>query len=61
MKKYFAILIIVCLGISVYISSLGNPFIWDDQLLIVKNDTIKSFSNISNIFTSFLNYDKKVD
>jgi len=61
MKKYFsilAILIIVGLGILVYANSLGNPFIWDDQVLIVKNDIIKDFANLPKVFTSALISDK---
>lgn len=45
-------MLILSLGLIVYSSSFGNPFIWDDETLIIKNSYIRSWENLSKIFTS---------
>jgi len=51
-KDFKAILIIFSLGLIVYSYSLPNPFIWDDEILIVRNTYIRNWQNLNNIFTS---------
>lgn len=46
------ILIIVLTGFAVYFNSLFNGFVWDDEEQIVNNPTIRSFANLSQIFSS---------
>ncbi len=47
-----AVLLILGLGIAVYSYSFPNPFIWDDEILIVRNPYIRSWQNLVNIFTT---------
>ncbi|MFH0855051.1 MAG: tetratricopeptide repeat protein [Candidatus Omnitrophota bacterium] len=47
-------LIIACSCAFFYSNSLHNPFIWDDDALIVKNPIIRSWSNLPKAFTSDL-------
>jgi len=46
-----SVAIIIILGFSVYINSIGGQFIWDDELLVRDNPYIKSPSNVVKIFT----------
>jgi len=48
-KSYYLILIII--GLIAYFNSFYNSFVWDDEILIVGNEYIKSFKNIFKIFT----------
>lgn len=48
-KSYYLILIII--GLLTYFNSFYNSFVWDDEILIVGNEYIKSFKNIFKIFT----------
>lgn len=45
-----SILLIIVLGSLVYANCIHNPFIWDDTLLIVPNDSIKNWSSIGKLF-----------
>lgn len=45
------IILIIALGFTVYFNSLGGEYIYDDGDLIKNNLYIKSWSNISKIFT----------
>ncbi|MFA5177153.1 MAG: tetratricopeptide repeat protein [Candidatus Omnitrophota bacterium] len=59
MKVKASLLVLVfCLiaGVCVifYSNSLGNPFIWDDEALIVRNPSIRSWQNLPSAFTSDL-------
>jgi protein O-mannosyl-transferase len=46
------LLIILCF--AAYANSLSGSFVWDDQLQIVRNDTIRSFANVPHVFSSTL-------
>jgi len=46
-----AIILIIALTSLVYANSLFNSFVWDDYLVIVDNDFIKSWKNFPLIFT----------
>jgi len=48
---YFAVFVIIFLGIAVYANSLKGDFVWDDEDFVVKNDYIKSLKNIPLFFT----------
>ncbi len=52
LKNLKAILLIISVGFIVYSSSFSNPFIWDDEALIVNNSYIRSWQNTARIFTS---------
>ena len=49
-KIWMSVALIVVLGFAVYISSLSGEFLWDDEYLIVKNENIRSFSNLGHVF-----------
>jgi len=51
-KNYLFIFIIVSLGIVIYSNSLGNDFVWDDNLYVVTNNYIRSLKFIPLYFTS---------
>jgi len=40
----------------VYVNTLGNNFIWDDEYLILNNSQIKSFSHFWNIFKTYVGF-----
>ncbi len=52
--SWIAVGLIVILGIIVYANSFSNPFIWDDENLIVTNPYIKNIRLIKNLFTKDL-------
>ena len=56
MKKipWLAVGLIIVIGVSVYANSFQNPFIWDDQNLIVTNPYIKDIRLVKNLFTKDL-------
>ena len=51
MKKKFIILLII-FGLIIYLNSLFNGFVWDDEETIVNNQTIRSIKNIPSFFTN---------
>ncbi|MBN2097573.1 MAG: tetratricopeptide repeat protein [Candidatus Omnitrophica bacterium] len=55
-KTSLALGLILILGFLAYANSLDNPFIWDDQNLIVANPYIKDIRLIKNLFTKDLGY-----
>jgi protein O-mannosyl-transferase len=46
--------ILAIVGFAVYGNSLGNSFVWDDELLVTGNLSIRSFSNIPGFFSAGL-------
>lgn len=53
MKRYLPILILISIilaGIIPYINSLNNPFIWDEEEIIVKNPIIKEWRYLPFLF-----------
>lgn len=44
------VLVIVCLSQFVYLNSLSNQFVYDDEFTIVTNYFIKTWSNLSSFF-----------
>lgn len=54
-KKYILVfLLLAAVCFLAYFNSLSNPFIWDDEALIVKNTLIRSLQNLPLSFTSDL-------
>jgi tetratricopeptide (TPR) repeat protein len=49
---HFALLAVLCL--VVYANSLTGEFVWDDNVQIVRNESIRSLENIPRMFTSSL-------
>ena len=64
MKKFMAknifnssipsIVLLVIIGFAVYGNSLGNSFVWDDELLVTGNLSIRSLANIPGLFSTDL-------
>jgi len=54
MKRIIPIVLIILLGLICYFNMLRAEFVWDDFMLIVSNNSIKSFNNIGSIFISEL-------
>lgn len=50
-KIFLQGMIIFIVAFFVYLNSLKNGFIYDDELLILYNPSVKSYSNIPEIFT----------
>ncbi|MBL7157530.1 MAG: tetratricopeptide repeat protein [Candidatus Omnitrophica bacterium] len=48
--------IIFLVTFLVYLNTLGNDFIWDDEYLILNNSQIKSFSHFFNVFKTYVGY-----
>jgi tetratricopeptide (TPR) repeat protein len=46
-----SIILIIVLGFAVYSNSLNGKFVWDDKVLVRDNPYIRSFSNITDVFT----------
>lgn len=52
-KKNLFFYLILFLAVAIcYYNSFQVPFIWDDEVMIVQNDLIKSLNNIPSIFLS---------
>ncbi|HEC70151.1 MAG TPA: hypothetical protein ENI31_07720, partial [Candidatus Omnitrophica bacterium] len=54
-KKYFsfhnlAVFLLIVITFVVYFGSLKNEFVWDDFLVIVNNNFIKSWNNFCQLF-----------
>jgi len=45
-----AVFIIILAGLIVYFNTFDNDFIWDDDLLVIRNEYIRSFRHIIDIF-----------
>jgi len=55
MKRYLGFLILVSIvlaGVIPYINSLNNPFIWDEEEIIVGNPIIKDWKLLPHLFTT---------
>ncbi|MDD5465433.1 MAG: tetratricopeptide repeat protein [Candidatus Omnitrophica bacterium] len=52
--KFFVFILITAVCFLAYFNSLSNPFIWDDQALVVKNTLIRSARNLPLSFTNDL-------
>ncbi|RKY32177.1 MAG: hypothetical protein DRP74_03205 [Candidatus Omnitrophota bacterium] len=48
--KKFPYLFLFSVGLLIYLNSFFNYFLWDDELLIVKNGYIRSWTNIFKVF-----------
>lgn len=48
------IILIVAFGVIIYANALTNSFVWDDELLITGNSSIRSLRNLPRIFTTEL-------
>ena len=47
----FSVILIMILGFAAYGNSLNNPFFWDDDFLITKNEYIKDWKHLPQIFS----------
>jgi len=47
----FSMLLITLSGFLVYANSINGKFLWDDEILIQENKEIRSWDNVSRIFT----------
>ena len=52
MKKKILLVIPILLTFAVYFNSLEGDFVWDDQTIVIRNDAVKSFANISYVFSN---------
>ncbi len=53
MKKHLGLLVVVSIALAViipYFNSLQNPFIWDEEEIIVKNPIIKDWQYLPYLF-----------
>lgn len=50
-STFWIIVLIVIVTSLIYIKSLTNPFVFDDNLVIVKNDFVKSWKNFPLLFS----------
>lgn len=50
--NFLAIILIVFLGSAVYVNSLGNGFVYDDELVIVENPFLNKLENVKYFFGS---------
>lgn len=50
MGKQRVILLVSLLGIGLYANTFVNSFVWDDELLIIRNEYIKDWSHFPEIF-----------
>jgi len=53
-KSWLAVGLIIILGVIAYANSFSNPFMWDDENLIVANPYIKNIQLVKNLFTKDL-------
>ena len=53
-SNLFLVVILAIVGFAVYGNSLGNSFVWDDELLVTGNLSIRSLRNIPELFSSGL-------
>ncbi|NQU95737.1 MAG: tetratricopeptide repeat protein [Candidatus Omnitrophica bacterium] len=51
-NKKLLVLLLALLTFSVYANAIQGTFVWDDQTLVVQNESIKSFENIPYIFAN---------
>jgi len=51
MSRSRAIAILIIVGFVLYFNVFFNSFLWDDEVTILNNPSIQSFSNIPNFFT----------
>ena len=50
------IIFLIILGVLVYLPTFSNPFIWDDENIIVKNPYLRGFTPVREIFQRDLLY-----
>lgn len=55
-NNFRSLVIIILLGIIVYSNTFGNAFLWDDEILVVKNSYIRSWKHLPHLFTRDLFY-----
>jgi len=51
-SNIFFLIILSLVIIACYANTLGNPFLWDDEVIIVGNPFIRSWTNLKHIFTT---------
>jgi len=50
LSSKIAMMLLVCMTLSVYANSLKNSFVWDDFSIIVNNGFVKSWDNFPRLF-----------
>src|SRR5207244_10556948 len=50
--RHASVLVVVCF--AAYANSLTGEFVWDDKFQVVRNETIRTFANLQNAFSSSL-------
>jgi len=56
-KKIIAIgFMVFAAAFLVYVNTLLNDFIWDDEYLILHNSQVQSFKHIGNVFKTYVGY-----
>src|SRR6056297_2727201 len=50
-KDFLILAFIVLVVVLVYINTLDNPFVWDDEVIIESNQFIKNGVNIKDLFS----------
>ncbi len=53
MKKHLGLLVVISIALAViipYFNSLQNPFIWDEEVIIIKNPIIKDWQYLPYLF-----------
>ncbi len=50
-RSFLPIILIIVLGLAVYSSALKGAFIWDDEHLVENNASIRTWSDIPQVFT----------
>ena len=48
-----------CAGLLLYFNSLHNPFIWDDQILVVNNPAIRDIHNLAKAFATDISFGRQ--
>ncbi|MBM4055738.1 MAG: tetratricopeptide repeat protein [Planctomycetes bacterium] len=49
---YLPISLIICLPILIYLNSLSNQFVYDDETILATNYFVKTLSNLPNLFNA---------
>lgn len=60
-NRLISFAIIAITGFVIYANSLSGEFIWDDELLIVNNRSIKEVQYVPNLFTKNITYGTAIE
>ncbi len=51
-KNFFSLILVVAVACGVYVNSMTNEFVFDDQYFVIDNPHIKALSDFPSIFTT---------